>query len=296
MAPQEWRTLCILVSYWSHMGQYMLTTQATMQIWMNSYGNDFASLARAQGLCSSLTSVVNFIVGPAGGALSDCIGRKPMMYVGPVADLAQRLITLPLMDARSEGLARVLFGSLAGATGQSHATALADVYSSDPVQLGIWQSRLAMGSTVMTMVLPVASSALSIRNLRLPLLISVVACLCNVLLISTTVTETLRPAHRKPWSWSSSNPLSMVQLFCKGGRLRVLCAIAMVESLVNTATRVGGGGGALLDIYQAEHLGWGLGDRGQFASVAAMLTVPGYLVMPLLMRAFGASALRGLPS
>jgi hypothetical protein len=88
----------------------------------------------------------------------------------------------------------------------------------------------------------------------------------------------------------------MVQLFCKGGRLRVLCAIAMVESLVNTATRVGGGGGALLDIYQAEHLGWGLGDRGQFASVAAMLTVPGYLVMPLLMRAFGASALRGLPS
>eukprot|EP01046_Picozoa_sp_COSAG06_P034791 COSAG06_NODE_3676_length_5027_cov_4.475244_4_plen_43_part_00 len=42
MAPQEWRTLCILVSYWSHMGQYMLTTQA-MQIWMNSYANDFAS-------------------------------------------------------------------------------------------------------------------------------------------------------------------------------------------------------------------------------------------------------------
>jgi MFS transporter, DHA1 family, tetracycline resistance protein len=197
------------------MGQYLLTTQATMQIWMDSYAGDFAGLARAQGLCASLGSLINFVVGPAGGALSDAMGRKPMMFVGPVADLVQRLITLPLMDAKSEAVARVLFGSLAGATSQSHATALADMYSNDPVTLGIWQSRLAMGATLLTMLLPVASSALSVRNLRLPLLISAVLCVCNMLLISTTVTETLSCDRRKAWTWSSSSPLSMLKLFCK---------------------------------------------------------------------------------
>lgn len=204
---QTRRTLCILLAQWSHYGQYILTTQATMQIWLNSYPHDFAGLARAQGLCASLGSVVNFVVGPAGGALSDAIGRKPMMFVGPVADLIQRIVLLPLMDAKSEALARVLFGSLAGATSGSHSTALADIYSEDPVLLGIWQSRMAMGTMVATMVLPIISSTLSARNLRLPLIVSALLCLCNMLLIEATVTETLQSGKRKQWKWASSNPL-----------------------------------------------------------------------------------------
>lgn len=66
----------------------------------------------------------------------------------------------------------------------------------------------------------------------------------------------------------------------------------MIDGLVNAATRVGGGGGSLLDIYQVEHLGWGLQARGRFASAAALLTVPGYLVMPFVMRVFGADPRR----
>ena len=93
----------------------------------------------------------------------------------------------------------------------------------------VWQSRLQMGSTVSTMVMPMISSSLASRSLRLPLYISAALCVLNMALIRLFVSETLPPEDRTPWRWSSSNPFSLVQLFCNGGRLRTLCTIAMVD-------------------------------------------------------------------
>jgi len=214
---------------------------------MNSYQGDFGAHARAQGLCSSLLSVVFFLISPAIGSLSDAVGRVPLLYIGPLSDLVQRLVTLPLMTARSEAIARILFGSLAGATSGIWTTALADIYSDDPTQLAVWQSRLQMGSTVSTMVMPMISSSLASRSLRLPLYISAALCVLNMALIRLFVSETLPPEDRTLWRWSSSNPFSLVQLFCNGGRLRTLCTIAMVDRFAATATRTGGSG-AVLDI------------------------------------------------
>ena len=65
--------------------------------------------------------------------------------------------------------------------------------------------------------------------------------------VAAKLPETLPPEDRTPWRWSSSNPFSLVQLFCNGGRLRTLCTIAMVDRFAATATRTGGSG-AVLDI------------------------------------------------
>ena len=58
--PPTRHTVVVCFTRLSHMLQYLLTTQAVTQIWIDGFGGDFAAMARLQGLCSTVSSLVAF--------------------------------------------------------------------------------------------------------------------------------------------------------------------------------------------------------------------------------------------
>ena len=241
-------------------------------------------MAGARGLCDSFKAGVSFLITPSLGSLSDTVGRKPVMYGPSLSDLIQRIIVLPFMSVPAEIVADSFFGSSSGACMSSTRAALSDMYVHDPAELGAWQSRLQMGSTACTMVTPILASWLASKSLRLPLLVSAVLCVLNLLLIKASAGETLPPSKRKPWVWRSSSPLSVLQLFRNGQRLAWLSAMMTLDYFVQPVL---GGHNGILQVFQADRLGWGLMQRGRFESFSSIVSLPAFLSAPALIHRLG---------
>jgi hypothetical protein len=277
-------TLVVCYTRLAHMLQYLLTTQAVTQMWIVRFDGDFAAMARLQGLCSTLSSLVAFAVGPALGSLTDTIGRKPVLYLPPLFDLLQRLVVLPVMTVGSEVLARTALGGVVAPLMGVFDAALGDLHVSHPMELGTWQSRLSLAQTAAMVLTPMLSSTLAVWDLRLPLIVSAGILTTNLVVTKFCLAETLEPAKRKPLVWRSSSPFSLFQLFRRGPRLRCLCCMLLIDNLIQPVL---GGHNGILQIYQADSLGWGLMQRGQYESLSAVLQLPGFVVAPSLMRKIG---------
>jgi MFS family permease len=171
-SPPVSRTLVVCYTRLAHMLQYLLTTQATMQIWIENFGGDFAALARLQGLCSTFSSLVAFAVGPALGSLTDTVGRKPVLYLPPLFDLVQRMIVIPFMTVPAEVIARTVFGGVVAPLMGVFDAALGDLHVSQPMVLGTWQSRMSLAQTAAAALMPMLSSYLAGLDLRLPFIVS----------------------------------------------------------------------------------------------------------------------------
>ena len=138
------RSAFVCMAQWAHMLQYLLTVQAVTQLWIDGFAGNFAGMAQMQGGVSSLKSVVTLCAAPSVGALSDAIGRKPLLMMEPLCDLCQRAVTLPAMSWRAQAVADSVGGSLAGACHSGWNAALGDLWSTKPTTLGAWHSRLML--------------------------------------------------------------------------------------------------------------------------------------------------------
>lgn len=142
------------------------------------------------------------------------------------------------------------------------------------------------GNLVGSGIVPVLSSQLAGIDLRLPFVVSAALCVLNLGFMKVALPETLPKERRRAFQWRAASPLSFVTLFRRGARLRLLSTLAIFDLWV---APVAGGyiASPILVIYQADALGWGLMQRGQFESLSAVLSVPGLFVSPWLMRRVG---------
>lgn len=138
------RSTFVCVAQWAHMLQYLVTVQAVTQLWIDGFAGNFAGMAQMQGIVNSLKSVVTLCASPSVGALSDAIGRKPLLMIEPLCDLCQRAVTLPVMSWRAQAVADSAGGSIAGACHSGWNAALGDLWINDPTTLGAWQSWLML--------------------------------------------------------------------------------------------------------------------------------------------------------
>ena len=218
------------------------------------------------------------------GSLTDAVGRKPVLYIPPLFDLLQRLVVLPFMTVGSEVFARTALGGVVAPLMGVFDAALGDLHVSRPMVLGTWQSRMSLAQTAAMVATPIISSTLAARDLRLPLVVSAGILATNLLVTKFCLVETLDRAKRKPVVWLSSSPFSFFRLFRSGPRLRSLCCLVLLDNLIQPVL---GGHNGILQIYQADSLGWGLLHRGRYESVSAVLQLPGFVVALALMRKVG---------
>ena len=70
----------------------MIRMQTETEIWLRAYAGDFAAQARMQGYLESIAGVIDFVISPLFGGLSDAIGRKPLMVMAPCFSLCTSVL------------------------------------------------------------------------------------------------------------------------------------------------------------------------------------------------------------
>ncbi len=94
-------------------------------------------------------------------------------------------------------------------------------------------------------------------------------------IVTLTLTETLPRASRKAeWSWGAASPLSVLELFRRGRRLRVLACMNVLNEFSAGHTRPWM---TVAQTQRDELLGWSPIDRGRYNSYAGLMTLPGFV-------------------
>eukprot|EP01048_Picozoa_sp_COSAG05_P003718 COSAG05_NODE_178_length_14897_cov_619.335248_15_plen_440_part_00 len=206
------------------------TVTARAEFLLQFSGGDSAAASKLMGVMTSATSVLEFVLGPCLGRMSDKFGRRIFLLIGPMGLLVCDGLGC-LLPARAtiiagsivRGMAITAFITiLRGTIGdvvQGQAMALANsqmaIYSGVGVILGPWfcgrflPGRLAYGFSA----------------------------LCGISTIGYVLTryqETLALSERKPIKWSACNPFSFVKLFTHSREMTLMVLAVGFQSIGET--------------------------------------------------------------
>lgn len=190
-----------------------------------------SNVAPQLGLMASLYAITQFAFAPVLGALSDRVGRRPVLLLSLAGAVANYLImatapTLPLL---------LLGRALTGATSANVSVAaayLTDVSAPEerPRRFGLSNAMFGAGFIVG----PVLGGILGDLSLRLPFVVAALLNAANLLLASFLLAESL-PRARRATSRASLNPLGPLRFLLESRELLPLVLVFFVLSAAGEA-------------------------------------------------------------
>ena len=257
----------------SHWISLLMSLQAETLIWNTHFSGDFATQARVMGSVMSASAVSTFFINPLLASWSDMCGRKPVMLLGAASSAAKFLLVglrpvVPSLVVSNLLVVATVYSWLLGTF-----AAVGDVHGADSQALALAQSRLQLMQPLAGLVCPLVGAKLATISVRIPYLLAAAA-YCVQTLVVLRLPETLPRALRKPWSWSAASPLSVLGLFTRGTRLRVLALMALFSELSAGHSRQWM---AITQTQRDELLGWTPLQRGQYNSFAGAAALPGFV-------------------
>lgn len=159
------------------------------------YVESFGGSGLAMGLLMAIFSLMQFLFSPVWGALSDRIGRKPVLIVGALGNAAALLLMGLANNLWMLYLGRGLGGILSSATLPTAMAYIGDSTSEERRGGGMGLIGAAMG---LGMVLgPGLGGLLGARGLHAPFFVAATLAVLAAFLIWTFVPESLPPARRQ---------------------------------------------------------------------------------------------------
>ncbi len=193
---------------------------------------DFSRASWIFGLIAAAYALMQFLLAPALGALSDRFGRRPVLLL---ALLGMGINYLVLAVAPS--LAWLVAGRLvAGAMGASYSTAnayLADITPPEKRAQSFGLIGAAFGFGFITG--PALGGFLGDIALRLPFLVASGLSFANLIFGLFFLPESLAPANRKPFRLARANPIGAI---AEIGRYRAVLDLLLIFVLATFANRV----------------------------------------------------------
>jgi DHA1 family tetracycline resistance protein-like MFS transporter len=183
------------------------------------------------GIFGFFWALMQFISMPILGALSDQIGRKPILLI---SNFGQALSNL--MTAFAPGFWVLLLSRiLSGAVSAVGSTANAYVADTEPKETRAQKFGLLGAAFGLGFILgPAIGGYLGRIDLRLPFLVAAGLCTLNGLFGLFMLKESLLPEHRRPFRWNSANPIDSLQFLASNPKIlklaliRGLCDFAQV--------------------------------------------------------------------
>jgi MFS family permease len=193
-------------------------------------GGDVTAAMALLASSSGLTGLLQFVLNPTFGTLSDRFGRRPFFFVGPAWNCVGNLLIA--LNPRRRALFFVLravgktLQTLSGST--ITMAALSDCATGE--QLTAWSAWLGsaacagviVGGLLETTILlctPTSGSAAAASR-AVYLFMSALG-LGHTLLLALFLRETLPPSQRSTAPLTFQTPFDMLQLFCRGRTLRL---------------------------------------------------------------------------
>jgi len=190
-------------------------------------GQGFAAAAVYGGWLTATFATAQFFAGPALGSLSDRLGRRPVL----LASLAAFGLSYGVMAVAPSLAWLFLAQLLTGIFGATPATAGAFIADISPPAERTRNFGLMAAAFGTGLVLgPAAGGMLAAVHLRAPFLIAAGLSLATAGYGALVLPESLRPEHRRAFSWKKSNPLGAVTaLHGSNARVGTLLAAAFFQ-------------------------------------------------------------------
>jgi len=234
-------------------------------------GGNISNAAYVVGWLSSGYALMQFLLSPALGALSDSYGRRPVILLGLLGMGANYFLL-----AYAPTLAWLVIARLiSGATGATYTTAaayLADITPPEKRAANFGLIGAAFGFGFITG--PVVGGLLGAADLHLPFLVAGVLSLANVALGWFILPESLDAASRKPFSLARANPIGALK---EMGRYSSVLGLIVVFLLATFANRVAEMTWVLFAAYRFH---WGPTETGISLAMVGVMFVVGQGVMP----------------
>lgn len=235
------------------------------------FHGDISQASYVVGLLASGYALMQFLLSPALGVLSDRFGRRPVILIG-VLGMGVNYFLL----AYAPTLAWLVIARLiSGATGATYSTAtayLADVTPPEKRAANFGLVGAAFGFGFITG--PVAGGLLGAIDLHLPFLAAGILSLVNFAFGWFVLPESLAPENRKPFALARANPIGA--LF-EMGRYRAMFGLMTIFLLATFANRVAEMTWVLFASYRFH---WGPAEIGFSLAMVGVMFVVGQGVMP----------------
>jgi DHA1 family tetracycline resistance protein-like MFS transporter len=206
---------------------------------------------------TAVAALMEFLINPTLGSLSDAYGRRPFMMMAPWASLVLKswvLISPSVFSLTTEKIVCDGLRTMAGTT--MTGAALSDLVEGP--QLAVYTAKLfsAMGLTILA-----GPAVASFFTARQTYVIAIIAALAQLGIETKYLKETLPESKRIAFK-GFVNPLGMLKLFTANKELTLLTITVMLQNLVDLKIMADSG-----VIFQLETLGWARSFVQRYTSV-----------------------------
>ena len=244
---------------------------------VGSFTGSQADQAFWLGVVSFAFGIANFFGSPILGGLSDRYGRRPVLLLG-FCGLALNLFATALATS----LWMLIAVRLVGGGMQANA-AVANAYVADITAPDQRAKRFGMLGAMFGLgfiIGPAMGGLLGAIDLHLPFFVAGTLALLNLLYGYFVLPESLPADRRRPFTWSSANPLTS---------LKALTELKGIGSLVVVIACTGLAQGVLYNcwvLYTTFKFGWNTQDNGLSLAAVGVVSVivQGFLLGKLLKR------------
>lgn len=223
------------------------------------------------GLLAGAYSLMQFLLAPALGALSDRYGRRPIILLS----LLGMGINYVLLGFAPNLIWLVVGRLISGAMGASFSTAnayLADITPPEKRAQSFGLIGAAFGFGFITG--PVIGGMLGAIDLHLPFLAAAVLSFIDLVFTFFVLPESLDDAHRKPFSFTRANPIGALRELGRYGQVAGLMTVYVLAMFANRVAEM------TWVLFSSYRFHWGPFETGlSLAGVGVMFVVgQGFLV------------------
>jgi MFS transporter, DHA1 family, tetracycline resistance protein len=238
---------------------------------------DTAQAATIYGLFGMSWALMQFLFSPLLGALSDRVGRRPVILLSNLG-----LGLDYLLMALAPNLVWLFVGRLlSGVTSASISTAYAYIADVTPADrrakaFGIIGVAFGLGFVIG----PAMGGVLGSVDPHLPFWVAAVLSLANAAYGYFILPESLPVDKRSPFRWQRANPLGSLRLLRSNPELLGLSGVMMLYQLAHHALP------AVFVLYAGYRYGWGPGDVGLTLALVGVCSavVQGGMIGPVVAR------------
>ncbi len=240
-------------------------------------GGDAAASAEVLGLFGTAWALMQFLFAPVLGALSDRVGRRPVILISNVG-LGLDYILMAIAPSLSWlFVGRIISGVTAASVSTSFAY-VADVTPADQRATRFGLLGVAFGAGFVFG--PALGGLAGAVDPRLPFWIAAGLSLANALYGLLVLPESLPLAQRMPFAWRRANPLGSLKLLRSRGALMGLASVSFLGSLAHAVLP------AMAVLYMSYRYAW---DERMVGFVmagvgACAMVVQGALIGPAVRR------------
>lgn len=240
-------------------------------------GGSVADAAWAYGFLATGFAVAQFFAQPVLGALSDRIGRRPVMIIALAGIAVDYLVVALAPNLSWLAVARVIGGIFAATNATANAY-VADITPPDGRSRAFGLIGAAFG--VGFVLGPLLGGVLGAIDLSLPFLLAAALAGANALYGLFVLPESLPPDRRRAFNLARANPFNA---FLDMARFAGLAPLMVALLFINTGQR---GLEAIWVLFLDHRFGWGVREASFSLAFVGMLfvIVQGALVGPVVRR------------